>query len=227
MMVHISNKAQILQFAKLAVKHNIPKVIFVSSTYACSRKHPINSMLQLEDEAAELLDKNGIEFIMLRPTSIFGTRPDGIKDRNMHIFGRYVIKLPLFPIFAKGKATVQPVWGRDVGQALFLCMRHFDELKGQRLIVSGDKERSFKEQILLLGKTMGKRVHFLYLPAWMGKGLFYGLYYLSFRHYDKREPIDRLLEDKAFDTSASLIELGYRPVPLEIALQKDKIDFDD
>lgn len=57
--------------------------------------------------------------------------------------------------------------------------------------------------------------------------LFYGLYCLSFRHYDKREPIDRLLEDKAFDTSASLIELGYRPVPLEIALQKDKIVFDD
>jgi len=223
-LIHISNKAQIVQFAKLAVKHSIKRVILVSSTYACSRKHPVNSQLIAEDEAARIMDATRIEYIFIRPTSVFGTRPDGVLDRNLHIFTKYVKKLPLFPLFARGRATVQPVWGRDVGQGIYLALTHFECLSKKRLTVGGDKQRTFKELITIIGTTKAdRRVRFAYLPAWFGYFAFYSLYYLSFTKVDKREHIDRLLEDKAFETSSELLDLGYRPESLESALKKDLV----
>jgi len=54
-----------------------------------------------------------------------------------------------------------------------------------------------------------KKIHFIYLPEWFRYLLFYSLYYLSFTKIDKKEQIQRLMEDKAFDTSIELINLGY------------------
>jgi len=225
MLIHISNKGQIVQFSRLAAKHGIKRTIMVSSTYACSKIHPDNGQLKAEKECESILRDAGIEYIFLRPTSIFGTRPDGKKDRNLSIFTDYVRRWPLFPIFARGKATVRPMWGVDVGQALMLCYDHFDELKNKALICSGDQERSFKEMLRIIAKVQGKKIHFLYLPAWLGRFVFYFQYYLSGKKKDNREKIDRLLEDRSFDTSDELLALGYVAHPLEDSLRADKISY--
>ena len=182
----------------------------VSSTYACSEKHPDNDQLRLENESVSVLEWAGIDYIFLRPTSIFGTRPDGVPDRNLSHFIKW-LKWPLFPLFSKGKATVRPLWGKDVGLTLYLCIKHFDVLKGKRLMYSGDKTRSFKELIVDLARITHQKVRFLYIPGWFGKMVFGVLYFVSFHKIDYREPIDRLLENRAFDTSPELLELGYRP----------------
>lgn len=210
-LIHISNKAQIVQFAKLAAKHNIKKVIMVSSTYALSRDIPDNSMIKEENEAASILESNNINYIFIRPTSIFGLRPDGKPDRNIAVFRKYILKYPFFPLFKKGKASVQHVWGRDVGQAIYISLVNFDSLKNTRLTASGDKKRTFKELMSLIAKLENKKIHFIYLPGWFGYFMFYSLYCLSFTKIDKREHIQRLMEDKAFDTSIELINLGYEP----------------
>lgn len=223
--IHISNKGQIVQFSELARKHHVRKVILISSTYACSVKHPNNGQLKDEDKCVEICNASGISYIILRPTAIFDTRPDGKRDRNISVFSDYVNKLPLFPLFAKGRATVQPAWGGDIGLALYLCLIHFDELKNRRLIASGDVKRTFRQMIVEIGRSNGKRVRFFYVPGWLARLCFYSLYYLSFKKKDFRERIDRLLEDRAFDTSQELLELGYRAKPFSETLGQSKITY--
>lgn len=224
-MVHISNKAQLVQFSKLAVKHRFRRVIMVSSTYACSRAHPDNLQVRIENESANILSNAHIEYIFLRPTSIFGLRPDGIADRNVSVFRKYIRKLPLFPLFKTGRATVRPLWGKDVGQALEICLSHFGQLKNSRLICSGDRTRHFKELIQEIARVDQRHVRFLYFPAWIARFFSRALYYISFKKKDLREPIDRLLEDRAFDTSLELIQLGYEPTDLGVALETYQISF--
>lgn len=205
-LIHISNKFQIPQFAKLAVRHNIKKVIMISSTYGLSHGDiQNNEMMEKENYAISLFNKVNIDYIFLRPTSVYGTRPDGIKDRNISIFTKYVLSLPLFPLFNKGKASVQPIHGKEVGNALYICLEDFNNIKNNRYIISGKEKMSFKEMILTIAKKHNKKIHFIYLPGWLGKFIFYSLYYLSFKHIDKREQIDRLLEDRAFPSSEVFI----------------------
>ena len=106
-----------------------------------------------------------------------------------------------------------------------LCYDHFDELKNKALICSGDQERSFKEMLRIIAKVQGKKIHFLYLPAWLGRFVFYSQYYLFGKKKDNREKIDRLLEDRSFDTSDELLALGYVAHPLEDSLRADKISY--
>ena len=221
--IHISNKDQIVKFAKLAIKHNIKKYIAISSTYACSTKCPNNVTAQNEQVAEKLLIKNGIDYIFLRPTSIFGTRPDGKKDRNLSVFTNYVLKYPLFPLFKHGTATVRPCWGRDVGLALYIILTHFEELKNNKYICSGDKQRTFKELIIEIGRLYNKKVHFLYLPYWFGCLFFYSIFYISFKKIDKREQIRRLVENKAFESSQELVSLGYSPHSFQEAFMINEV----
>lgn len=205
-LIHISNKFQIPQFAELAVKHNIKKVIMISSTYGLKQDDVYNTeMMDKENYAVKLFEKNEIDYIFLRPTAIYGTRPDGVKDRNISIFTKYVKKLPLFPLFGGGKATVSPISGNEVGEALYKCLINFDTLKNKRLIIAGTT-MTFKQMILNIGKENNKKVHFIYFPKWFGKFIFYSLYYLSFKKVDYREKIDRLIENRAFKTSGELLK---------------------
>ena len=141
--VHIANKAMIVRFAKLAKQFGVKEVVLVSSTYACSKKHPDNRQLKLEIEAESILKSYDSEYVFLRPTSIFGSRPNGIKDKNISEFTKWCFKYPLFPLFGRGKAKVCPIWGKDVGLALYIIMKNIGTLSGQRLICSGDKKRTF------------------------------------------------------------------------------------
>lgn len=201
MLIHISNKFQIPQFAELAVKHNIKKVIMISSTYGLKQGDIYNNeMMDKENYAVSLFEQHHIDYIFLRPTAVYGIRPDGVPDRNISIFIKYVKKLPLFPLFGRGKATVSPITGREVGKALYTCLTRFDKLKGQRLIVAGPT-MTFKKLIIKLGKENNKKVHFIYFPKWFGKFVFYSLYYLTFTKVDYREKYDRLVEDRAFETN--------------------------
>ena len=111
-------------------------------------------------------------------------------------------------------ARVRPIWGKDVGKAIFIAMNNLDSINAKRIVVSGDKERSFKELIVSLSRFMGKKVLFLYLPGWFGRAFFYALYYVSFHKIDFREKIDRLLEDKSFETSNDISRLGFCPTEL-------------
>ena len=208
--VHISNKDQIFQFAELAAKYKVKKFIAISSTYVFSKKNHKNKSILNENKSINIFTNNNIEYIFLRPTSIFGTRPDGIKDRNISIFTKYVNKLPLFPLFGGGKAKVQPVWGRDVGHALFILLTNFDKLKNNAYTIGGDKERSFKELLKEIAISNSINIHFLYLPKWLGYFVFYTLFCLSFGKIDKRESIRRLLEDKSFSTSKELFKFGIK-----------------
>lgn len=204
-LIHISNKFQIPQFAELAVRHHIQKVIMISSTYGLKQDNVYNNeMMDKENYAVRLFEDNSIDYIFLRPTSVYGTRPDGVPDRNISVFTKYVRKLPLFPLFGGGKATVSPISGEDVGKALYKCLVNFDELKNKRLIIAGHK-MTFKELIIKIGNENNKKVHFIYLPRWFGRFIFYSLYYLSFKKIDYREKIDRLIEDRAFETSKELL----------------------
>lgn len=216
-LIHISNKAQIVQFAKLAAKHHIQNVIMVSSTYAQSKIRPNNSMIKYENEAVSILMSRKINYIFIRPTSIFGLRPDGKPDRNIAIFRNFILRHHFFPLFNKGNASVQPIWGRDVGQALYISLIHFNYLKNKRLTVSGDKRRTFKELILLIAKMENRKIHFIYLPKWFGSFLFYLIYVFSFTKIDKREQLCRLVEDKAFNTSGEFLNFGYTPHTFEEA----------
>lgn len=211
MLVHVASKSLLVCFAELAKKYNIPEVIMVSSTYACSIKYPNNKQLLIENETDKILSSYSCSYAFLRPTAIFGSRPNGVLDGNISTFSKWVKKMRFFPLFNRGKATVRPIWGKDVGYALYLMMNNISLINEKRLICAGDKKRTFKELIVLLGTLNNKKIRFIYLPAWFGYFIIHALYYITFKNVDVREKINRLLEDKCFETSNELLELGYTP----------------
>ena len=101
MLVHIAYKGEIERYARLAKKYGIKEVILVSSTYSLSKKHPNNQQKLLENESCSILDSYNCKYSLILPTSIFGSRPNGTRDKNMSLFIRQINR-GLFPLFAQG-----------------------------------------------------------------------------------------------------------------------------
>lgn len=91
-----------------------------------------------------------IDLTVLRPSVIFGA-----DDRFMTLFARLQRWFPLIPL-AGADARFQPVWVRDVADALLRCLTQ-DATIGQAYEVCGPEVYTLRELVRLAGQWAGVR----------------------------------------------------------------------
>jgi nucleoside-diphosphate-sugar epimerase len=186
----------------------VNRAIFVSTTGIFTKLNPDSKGIRLEAES--LIKESDLDYTIIRPTMIYGTP----NDRNMWRLVRYLKKLRVLPILGNGKYLQQPVYVKDLANAIVSAYEKPISIK-KAYNVSGAKALTYNEVVDITGKTLGKRVIKIHIPMSLSYNLLKVYGKVSKNPKLKAEQVLRLNENKDFSFEEAKKDLDYKPLCFE------------
>lgn len=112
-------------------------------------------------EAEDAVMASGIDFVILRPTIVYGPG-----DHFTSALVRLLRALPVFPMLGDGTVLLQPLAVEDMADALAQTVERPD-LSRRCLEVAGPERLSFVRIVRVLAAAIGRPRHVLPLPQWL------------------------------------------------------------
>lgn len=164
----------------------------------------------LESKALNFFKSEGVSYILLRPTMIYG----GEMDYNIHKIIEYLSRHRFFPIFGNGNSLVQPIYYRDVATAIvnsFFSTNAWNK----EYNISGGSVLKYKEMIEIIARNLGRKVTFIYIPVSVGVFFVLLVNFLDVKFLLKDEQIKRMDEDRTFEHKEAENDFGFFPITFE------------
>lgn len=197
---------------KAAVKCGVRRVILVHTTGIYSKYKAAGELYRnIEERVYGLCRENGIILSVCRPTMIYGNT----SDKNVAVFIKMVDKFPIMPVVNGARYDLQPVHYEDLAKGYFGVLLNEEKTANKDYVLSGGSVLELRSMLKIIGKNLGKKVHFISCPfaiAYFGACV---LYYLTRRKKDYREKVQRLCEPRAYSHEAARNDFGYDPVSFE------------
>lgn len=140
---------------------DVKRFVYISGVGAAkdAQKH----WFRYKWEAEDYLQKSGLEWVVLRPTWVFGP-----EDVSLNRFLGFASKLPFVPMFGSGKQDMQPVFIDDVGRAAADCALK-PEAANQLFEIGGPDVMSMNDVVTTALEVKGKKRMLLHQPVFVGK----------------------------------------------------------
>lgn len=135
-----------LRIAELARVHDVPHIVHVSALGAATDASSMYLRSKAAGEAA--LQRSAVPLSVIRPSVVFGA-----EDRLLNLFARLQAVLPVM-LLAGADTRFQPVWVRDVAQALWTCVERGPAAAGVYEAV-GPQVLTLRELVKCAGKLSG------------------------------------------------------------------------
>lgn len=204
---------------RLLEAHNARRVVALSST---SRFTKGKSSDPGEQELARLLaggedalrtwaEARGVEWVILRPTLIYGRG----RDKNVTEIMNFISRFGFFPLFGSAKGLRQPVHAEDVAQA---CLHALEESVGTNYAynLSGGETLSYREMVGRIFDAIGRRPRLLTVPLWFFHLALMLMHLLPrYRHWTAAMA-ERMNQDLVFDHSEAAENLKFSPRPFRL-----------
>ncbi len=104
-------------------------------------------------------EKHGVEWVILRPTLIYGR---GL-DRNLCEIARFIRRAGFFPLFGKALGLRQPVHVDDVAAACLSALRS-TEARNRAYNLSGAEQLAYRDMVGRVFAALGRRERFVHIP---------------------------------------------------------------
>lgn len=148
----------------------------------------------------------GIEWVVLRPTLIYG----GGRDRNIASVAGFIRRFGFFPLVGPASGRRQPIHADDVAAACIAALCACAP-GGRTYAVSGADVLSYREMVAAVFGAMGRRPRFLPVPVWLVRIAVVVLRLLpAFRHVTPAMA-DRMGRDLVFDHAPAVKDFGFAP----------------
>jgi nucleoside-diphosphate-sugar epimerase len=186
----------------------IRRAIFVSTTAIFTQLNAKSKTVRLAAESA--IQASGLDYTILRPTMIYGSR----RDRNMWRLVRFLRYSPIIPIFGNGNHLQQPIYVGDVAQAIVSCLCN-DQTIGKSYNLAGKYPLTYNQVIDTIAGRMYRRVWKIHLPFSPVVSLLKLLERVHILFPVKAEQVLRLNEDKSFGYDEAQKDFGFNPLSFE------------
>ncbi|MFY3137555.1 NAD-dependent epimerase/dehydratase family protein [Achromobacter xylosoxidans] len=155
------------EYFPLLERRGVRRIVALSST---SRYTKLDSGDPLEREVVRRLseaevalqawaESNGVEWVVLRPTLIYGYG----QDRNVTEIIRVIKKLGFFPLLGKATGLRQPIHAEDVAQASVAALKA-PAAANQAYNLSGGETLSYREMVSRIFLALGRSPRFVGVP---------------------------------------------------------------
>jgi uncharacterized protein YbjT (DUF2867 family) len=191
----------------------VQRAIFVSTTAIYTTLDAATKGIRLEAES--LIAQSDIDYTILRPTMIYGSRD----DRNIARLIRYLQRYPLIPIFGTGELLQQPVHVTDVAAAVLDAFESPKTLR-RAYNISGAEPLSYNQVIDTVCHVLGRRVLKLRIPLRISV-LFLTLCNKIFPTKLTPEQLLRLNEDKAFSYEEAARDFDFAPLAFAEGVRRE------
>jgi len=148
----------------------------------------------------------GVEWVILRPTLIYGFG----RDKNLTEMALFIRRFGFFPLFGKAAGFRQPVHADDVAGA---CVAALSMTRGTNRAynISGGETLTYREMVARVFSALGKRPRFIPVPLSLFKLAVVCLRLLPrYRHWSVAMA-ERMNRDLDFEHADASKNLGYKP----------------
>ncbi len=187
---------------------DIRRSVFFSSTWGLSRFLTPEVQAVLDGEKA--LASSSLDSVILRPSMIYGPGD----DRNISRLRGFVSRSWVMPIFGSGNQLVQPVYVTDVADAVVACLKR-EDIAGRTYEIAGGHPITYSSMIDILCGLTGKTIFKVYVPLFLALSLLHLAAAIVPLLKVRVDQIRRMKEDRAFDITAAVEDLGYQPMAFD------------
>ena len=151
-------------------------------------------------------ESRGVEWVILRPTLIYGLG----RDKNVAEIARFIRRFGFFPVFGKAEGLRQPIHAGDVAAACVAALRT-PGAANHAYNISGGGTLAYRDMVARIFAALGRRPRLLTVPLWVFSLAVGALRRLPrYRHWSAAMA-QRMNRDLVFDHSAATRDFAFRP----------------
>lgn len=156
----------------------------------------------------------GVEWVILRPTLIYGLG----RDKNITEIVNFISRFGFFPLLGRANGLRQPVHAGDVALSCLAALEK-SNWPNHAYNLSGGETLPYREMVRRVFYAMKRRPHLLTVPLW---GFRLALMVLNllprYRHWTVAMA-QRMNADQEFDHSEAARDLEFHPRPFRLAVK--------
>ncbi len=157
-------------------------------------------------------ETQGVEWVILRPTLIYGYG----RDKNVTEILRFVRRWGGFPLLGRADGLRQPVHAEDVAMACVSALT-VPAAGNQVYNLSGGETLSYREMVCRIFAAIGKRPRAVTIPRWLFRLAVTTLRRLPRYRNWTTEMAERMNRDLVFDHGDAARDLGFSPRPFQLS----------
>ncbi|MCA1786905.1 MAG: NAD-dependent epimerase/dehydratase family protein, partial [Desulfobacteraceae bacterium] len=149
---------------------------------------------------------HGVDWIILRPTLIYGMGA----DQNISEIAAIIERFGFFPLLGRARGKRQPVHAQDVAAA---CIAALDavHLANREYNLAGGETLTYRDMVRRIFTDLGKKPLVPTVPGWVFQLALKVLHlFPRYRHWSMAM-VDRMNQDLVFDYAAAAADFGYTP----------------
>lgn len=168
-------------------------------------------LAQSERAVEEWATERGIEWMILRPTLIYGLG----RDRNIRAIATMIRRFGFFPLFGAAAGKRQPVHTTDLAQGCINAL--MTDCPEHIYNVSGAEVLTYREMVRRIFVAMGRRPVMPSVPLSVFRAALLVINLIPKYAAWTPEMAGRMNQDMVFDHSAAAKDFGFTPRPFTLS----------
>ena len=188
------------------VSQGVKKILYISSRAASLDGGGYASS---KLEAEECVKKSGLQWVILRPSEVYGQGEGNSINRLI----RWIQRYPCVPMIGLGKSRLSPVHVDDVVSAMVLSILD-EKLTNETIVLAGPEELTYDQLVDRISAYIGVNRLKIHLPVGLIRLVVAGLSKVGINILVP-DQIPRLLKEKPYEIDLAREKLNYSPRYLE------------
>lgn len=177
-------------------------------------QHMARRLAEGEQALRAWAEAHGVEWVVLRPTLIYGRG----RDKNLAEIVRFVRRWGFFPLLGQAGGLRQPVHAEDVAAACVSALTA-PAAGNQTYNLSGGETLSYREMVCRVFASVGKLPNLVTIPRWLFRLGVSVLRLLPRYQHWTAEMAERMNRDLVFDHADAARDLGFSPRPFALSAE--------
>ena len=163
-------------------------------------------LTEAEERTRDWAETKGIEWVILRPTLIYGLG----RDRNVSEIARFIRCFGFFPLFGKADGLRQPIHAKDVASTCIAALQS-PSAANRAYNLSGGETLPYRDMVVRIFTALGKHSCLLTVPLWIFNLAVTMLRYLPRYRQWTTAMAKRMDQDMVFDHTDATRDFGFSP----------------
>jgi nucleoside-diphosphate-sugar epimerase len=171
-------------------------------------------LAEAESRLQAWAESRGVEWIILRPTLIYGLG----RDKNIAEIARFIRRFAFFPLFGKANGLRQPIHAEDVASACIGALLA-PNAANRAYNISGGETLAYRDMVARVFTALGRRARSLTVPLSA-----FHLAVAILRHMPRYRQwsaamAERMNHDLVFDHTEAARDFGFKPRGFALAAE--------
>ncbi len=206
----------------LLESYGVRRIVVLSSTSRFTKTESPNeaekaTAVRLAEGEQRLISwakSKGVEWVILRPTLIYGHG----RDKNVTEIARFIRRFRFFPLLGKAKGLRQPIHVDDVGEACIAALKSPTAVD-RAYNISGEETLPYREMLSRIFAALNLQPRLLTIPLSVFALAVACMRLLPrYKHWSVAMA-ERMNSDLVFDHSDAQRDFGFAPRPFRLSLE--------